>query len=531
MPVPATLARFARRIATDVRGDRPPTLTDELIDYIDQHPRDLNHSLDGLLDQLRRDSEKAEPLVIAYLTLMSMQLESLRYRIDEEHASARQVVDDFQRRLVALARSGDLPDTALAAVAGVLHEAKIPPSADLIDVNQELLDDAELDIDAGTDIHAILHTIAEQHGDDVYAIRESMGESFHAMPSQLRAVVADAMAESPSAVIRDAGALGVLDPDQEVRRKAALSLYRSAQAITPTTLRRLIAIRGWWPEADRHLIDQAVRAARAHGVDCAAWRPAGASDIRASAIDGSGAQGFLIVTPAARRQRLSSVMARHGTGILDAWSGEPETRKRISATIAQAEEAALTLAVSSDYLDREICRQLSCGIRGGTVPPVGLIQVAETIAATEWRPRPRDYEEVLDQLCAELPDALKAPGPIEEIIESSDLWGSIDSVSGSWFEEGREVQEQLAEFDDDLDQDLLLRVLDEIVEPRKAKWTERFVWTALLFKEASADRALPWPQFTVLARELADGRSAAEIPLMANIAFTTILAHDARDDA
>ena len=78
MPVPATLARFARRIATDVRGDRPPTLTDELIDYIDQHPRDLNHSLDGLLDQLRRDSEKAEPLAIAYLTLLSIQLESLR---------------------------------------------------------------------------------------------------------------------------------------------------------------------------------------------------------------------------------------------------------------------------------------------------------------------------------------------------------------------------------------------------------------------------------------------------------------------
>ena len=89
----------------------------------------------------------------------------------------------------------------------------------------------------------------------------------------------------------------------------------------------------------------------------------------------------------------------------------------------------------------------------------------------------------------------------------------------------------MAKFDDDLDEDLLRRVLDEIVEPRKAKWTERFVWTALLFKEASADRALPWPQFTVLARELADGRSAAEILLMANIAFTTMLAHDTRDDA
>ena len=526
MPVPATLARFARRIATDVRGDRPPTLTGELIGYIDEHPRDVNHSLDGLLDQLRRDSENAEPLAIAYLTLMSIQLESLRFRIDAEHASAQEVVDEFQRRVVEFARSGDLSGTALTAIAGVLHEAKLQPSAELIEVSEEALDDPELNIDDGTDVQSILHTIAEQHGDDAFAIRETMSESFHAMPSQLRAVVADAMAESPSAVIRDAGALGVLDPDQEVRRRAALSLFRSAQTITPTTLRRLIAIRGWWPEADRHLIDQAVRAARAHGIDCATWRPAGTSDVRASAIDGSGAQGFLIVTPAARRQILSSVVARHGTGMLDAWSGEPETRKRIAATIAQAEEAALTLPVSSGYLDREIGQQLFRGVQGGTVPPVGLLQVAETTAATEWRPRQRDYLEVLDELGAELPDEINAPGPIDEIIETSDLWGSIESISDSWFEDGREVQDLLSESDDDLDEDLLQRVLDEIVEPRKSKWTERFVWTALLLKEAKVDHLLPWPQFTVLARELANGRSASGIPLMESIAFTTMLAHD-----
>ena len=470
MPVPATLARFARRIATDVRGDRSPILTDELIDYIDQHPRDLNHSLDGLLDQLRRDSEKAEPLAIAYLTLLSIQLESLRFRIDEEYDSARDVVDDFQRRLVELARAGDLSGTALAAVTGVLHEARIPPSADLTEVSEEMLDDHEPEIDAGKDIQSILDAIAEQQGDDAFAIRESMNEAFHAMPPQLRAVVAHAMVESPSATIRDAGALGVLDRDGEVRRAAASSLFRSADAITPTTLRRLIAIRGWWPEADRHLIDQTVRAARAHGIDCAAWQPAGTSDIRASAIDGSGAQGFLIVTPAARRQRLSSVMARHGTGILDAWSGEPETRKRISAAIGQAEEAVLTLAVSSDYLDHEIGRQLFRGVQGGTVPPAGLIQVAETIAATEWRPRQRDYQEVLDQLSAELPDAFNAPGAIDEIIESSDFWGSIGSLSDSWYEGGREVHVLLAGSDDEDDGELLRRVFDET--PRSAKARE-----------------------------------------------------------
>ena len=146
------------------------------------------------------------------------------------------MVDDFQCRLVALARSGDLPDTALAAVAGVLHEAKIPPSADLIDVNQELLDDPELDIDAGADIHSILHTIAEQHGDDVYAIRESMGESFHALPSQLRAVVADAMVVAAGAV--GGGALVV----EVAAAGAGTSTVSDAEQATPrhTTRHRAV---------------------------------------------------------------------------------------------------------------------------------------------------------------------------------------------------------------------------------------------------------------------------------------------------
>ena len=319
MTVPATLARFARRIATDVRGDRPPTLTDELITYIDQHPEFVHHSLDGLLEQLRSDSDKAEALAVAYMMLLSTQLESLRFRIDDEYDSARDVVDDFQRRLVEHARAGDLTGTELAAVAGVLYEAKIPPSAALTEVSEEMLGAGEPETEVGPDIQSVLLAIAEEHGDDAFGVRETMNESFHAMPSQLRAMVAQMMVESPSAVIRDAGALAILEPDEEIRRGTALALFRSAAAITPTTLRRLIAIRGWWPEADRHLIDQAVRAARGHGVDCAAWQPADISDIQSSAIDGSGAQGFLIVTPAARRQRISSVMARHGTGIIDAW--------------------------------------------------------------------------------------------------------------------------------------------------------------------------------------------------------------------
>ncbi len=46
---------------------------------------------------------------------------------------------------------------------------------------------------------------------------------------------------------------------------------------------------------------------------------------------------------------------------------------------------------------------------------------------------------------------------------------------------------------------------------------------ALWLKEGPPDLLSPWPQFTILARELAKDRPAREIPLMEQIALTTVM--------
>ncbi len=90
-------------------------------------------------------------------------------------------------------------------------------------------------------------------------------------------------------------------------------------------------------------------------------------------------------------------------------------------------------------------------------------------------------------------------------------------------EDDQEVKDVLAKSRSRQLEMLMQRVLDEIVEKRKLKWAERFLWLALWLKEGPPDLLSPWPQFTILARELAKGRRAREIPLMEQIALTTVM--------
>jgi hypothetical protein len=78
------------------------------------------------------------------------------------------------------------------------------------------------------------------------------------------------------------------------------------------------------PIDERPEVDAIVRKARAAGIDCAQWQAGCAETIFATAVDGAATQGFLLVSPAGRKKRISSILTKGG--IADAWSGDPESR-------------------------------------------------------------------------------------------------------------------------------------------------------------------------------------------------------------
>jgi hypothetical protein len=169
-------------------------------------------------------------------------------------------------------------------------------------------------------------------------------------------------------------------------------------------------MRNWRPENERAEVDAVIRKARAAGIDCAPWEAGSTEAIVATAVDGAAAQAFLLISPAGRKKRISSVLTKGG--IADAWSGEPESRRQIEMSLAAAGMDTPTLTVSRAYLDRTVAHQLALSIEQRGAPPFGLLQVAETIGGANWQPARMAFGETLAGLIAEVPKAMCEPATL-----------------------------------------------------------------------------------------------------------------------
>src|SRR5262249_43478618 len=243
---------------------------------------------------------------------------------------------------------------------GALHQKKPPAAPELTRASTSKHLNAREGWPFPDDAHATLAGLLEACGDDPFVLVGSLVEFSHAMPAENRGALAAGLALCGASATRSAAILLLLDPDRVVRRAVAEALATVASSLSPTDVRRLVAMRNWRPEKERAEVDGIVRKARAAGVDCAQWEAGSTETILATAIDGAATQGFLLVSPAGRKKRISSILTKGG--VADAWSSEPESRRRIEATLADSGMDAPMLAVSRSYLDRVLSHQLTLSV-------------------------------------------------------------------------------------------------------------------------------------------------------------------------
>jgi hypothetical protein len=494
-----------------------PNPTPDLDFYLDNSSDEIFAALDGFVRHMHPGGEN-EPLALGYLFLVQGLLERLRYRTDRGYEEAARLVAEFQRRIAGLAAADRIDGHALTLLAGALHEAKIAASPELAAATAQA-DFTQAD-DLPRDIGAALDAIVDSAGGDPFLLAGSLAEAGHAMSAEARAKLVVALALSDNAGARDASVLFLLDPDPTVRRAVAAALEAVAAKLSPGSVRRLIAVRNWRPDDERLMVDAVIRAARAGGIDCAQWEAGSAEIMLASAIDGSGAQGFVIVSPAGRRKRASSLLVKNG--VRDALSGGRESRRQIDAMLAEVAIEQPTMPVSRAYLDRVVRHHLAAGLAQGLLPPPGLLQVAETLGGAEWQPARVDWREALAALIADTPAIMLAPKAINEVLRHSANWPGLQAIAESWFEDDQEVARLVAGTRGGQRAKKADYVLQTVIARRRDKWAEHFVWMALWVREAPADADPPWREFAILAQALADGRDMAEMTVMRDIAARTV---------
>jgi hypothetical protein len=508
----------ARRIAQAIAKGSPPPFSAAFDRYCESSPREIFAAFAGAARHMP-PAGKDEPLAVGYLFLLQRLLEHLRYRTDQGYANAAKLIADFQAEVVAQAEAGNVDGRMLAFVAGALHQSKIPASSDLGAASAK----QPLDRDDGPlpgDVHAALAGILEACDGDPFMAVGALTETGHAMPVEARSALAVALALAGNAGARGAAVLFLLDPNSAVRRAVAAALAQIAVSLTPTEVRRLIAMRNWRPETERAEVDAVIRKARAAGIDCAPWEAGSIETIAATATDGATAQGFLLISPAGRKKRMSSLLIKDG--ITDAWSGELESRHQIEMSLAAAGMDAPTIAVSRSYLDRTVAHQLALSIEKREAPPFGLLQVAETIGGADWQPARMAFGETLAGLIAEVPKAMCEPATLASVLRKSNELAELEAVAQSWFEDDPQVAQAVERAHGRDRAKLATYLLQSVIARHRDRWADIVLRTALWMREAPPEADLCWRELAIVAKALVDGRDVSEIGLMRDIALRTI---------
>ncbi len=517
-------AVVAQAIVALIARGGPDALTPTMHEYLAENFDLLPHFLDGFLAAANEpDADANRDLLAAYEYLLEGQLTNLRYALECGYDWAREMIDSFEARLIGAIRSGEAARPQIVALSSAMFQARLEPGPELVAASEErfIVVQAE-EFQADPDTATLFASIAEQCGGDPFAIHEALFAASHIGSATLRGYAARALLEAPDPAIREAAALAVLDPDPDVRRATAAMLRDNCRAITPAALRRLITLRRWVAAPERELMDQAVKAARLAGIQCAQWAPGAAvAEIHASTPDGSGAQAAMIVTKAGRDLQLSGLLFKQGKGITDAWTMEPQSRSAIKRMLKPSSSGIHLFPVSSRCLDRAVGYYLRCGLEQNMVPGARLLAAAEALQAPQWQPAPEGWRELLAELIGEVPDKLLALDSVRAIIASSATWAMSRRWAESWAEQGQEVSDLLDNLEGRPMEVVLDTILKTVIEKRRAIWAERFTLTALCMKEAISRERLPWEKFAIVAQKLVEEVPLREIPLMSEIAEAT----------
>jgi hypothetical protein len=510
---------YARGIARAIAKGKPPPVSGDFDHYCETSAGEIFTALAGVARHLP-PAGNDEALAAGYLFVLQRLLEFLRYRTDSGYPEAAKLIADFQADVVARVEAGEVEGTLLALVGRALHQAKIPASPEFAAATVKQPFDEKDDEVLPGGIGAALGTILDECGGDPFLAAGALFETGHAMPGQARGALAAALAEAGTPGLRSLAVLFLLDADSAARHAVSQALARVAASLSPIDVRRLIAMRNWRPENERAEVDAVIRAARAAGIDCAQWEAASVETILASAIDGVAAQGFLIISPVGRKKRISSVLTKNG--ISDAWSGEPESRRQIEASLAGAGMDAPMISVSRSYLDRVVAHHLALSTEQGGAPPFGLLQVAETIGGADWRPARTAFADLLAELMAEVPKPMCEPGAVASLLRNSDKLAGLEGIADCWCEDDPEISRMVKQSRGRNRGQIAAYLLQSVVARRRERWAEIFLRTAAWMREAPEGDDLCWRELALVAKALADGRDMTEIGLMHDVARRTI---------
>jgi hypothetical protein len=520
MTDPAGLTRIAKAVLADMVSERLSGATQRSMRALDEEPE---HVL-ALVDLIAKEGKKKRPsdgLISAYAFLIAHGLEVLRYAVDREDATTIALVARLRQHLIEAGGTGRMTPPVLLLVLHQFTAAKLEIGDGLRILMQTLMEndsDARAACDRG---EAADHfsRIVEQLGGDPFAIHAYLAETVEAMPEGGRVGLVMATFAEKEPAIREAVVGFLLNETAEVRAKLIEMLELAAPhgLVSPTMLRRMIAMRNWLNAGDRGGLDKAIKSARKKSLECAPVPRPVVRQVLSSDVDGSGAFTLLVIAEEAGKPLVAGLLVKQGFGVRDAWVRRNSSPADLRELLEQVAREIGLSETSLDYA-RIVCSMaLAINLEVGHPPPFALVDYAEAVGLAELNPCPMPIGNLVADLLSEADTTGLSAAAVAQTLRQSADWLEEYPTLETWFEEN--VAKGIGTKRAPRAKQMAFLLAGPLHASRR-RCAELAAWMALSLKH----RGHPgdWQGFAILARELLGDRPLDEIGLMKSIAHTTI---------
>lgn len=527
MSLNTELKRYARLVAKDAKAGVPSAHSRLAMEFMEDNP----NAVLGVIELARREANRKKPngdMLEAYGYMFRVGLEQLRYQVERGYGWAEELVDEARELLLTLASGKVISSKLLIFLLNGFVDAKLDPGAKLTDLAGELTAEEALSGPSfdPSDLTGLLDSLVEDAGGNEFQLHAALGEVGQALPPEFRQTFVELAATSRSPVMRDTAILYLLDSSPEVRQTTCrvIAEQASPSSVSPTALRRMIAVRNWLPEDQRSHLDSAIKKTRQGRVACASWPRRDVAQILVSHMDGAGAQSVFGVVKDGRKHVVASLLVKQGVGIADAWCLRDQSKADVTDFLGQIEAEMECVSVNLEFLHLLVPHYLAVGHKAGNVPVAGFLDFVESLGIEKWQPAALSAAEMISLMEKDVDRADFGRDAIDDAVDDSADWLDELAFAESWFEDDAEVTAVLSKQPPAGTSAKANAIFKSILEPRRDKWAERFLWTALLLKQ-NPDSLSPWKDFFIVGRDLHRGRPVADIPAMRSIAEVSMMSH------
>ncbi|MEO1609394.1 MAG: hypothetical protein AAFR90_08605 [Pseudomonadota bacterium] len=518
------IAQLVATVAEEVAEGSLGGASQQALEVIGRSPAVTVELLDLMIKEGAK--EKADDNIVStYGFLLGHALEQVRYDVDRGSPDGIALAEELRQSLLDAGTSEHVSPSLMQLLLTLFANAKLEMGDELRNLMQRMIE-ADNETDAAIepdDWRKHLAQLVEGFDGDVFVIHSFLEDSLATMPEDMRANFLTAAFFQGEPALREAIAGFLCSEWSSVRFKIAEILQSTASQglVSPVMLRRMIAMRNWLPAEQRNALDRSIKTCRQSGVECASWPTTEHGRVLATAVDGAGGLSILCILPDGHDHKVAGMFGKLDAGIRDCWvkpgvcQAELEDIEARFLADAPLQPAAFSYATDvTRYL-------LGVNVKAGRLPPFSLLGFAEAIGLDEINPIAMPVDHLVETLINAIPEEQLTPTAIDTAVSESGEWLDQCPMLESWFEDSEEVRQRLAKRTSRKNK--ITWLLSGPLQQQRHFWAQLVAWTAFGIQK-NADGS-DWQSLSIVAREILQDRPLDEIPLMHEIAATTVDIH------